>query len=174
MYLFFGDERKIKQKFSLLVFSIDKTKALEIELLIKNYRQKCGLPENYEFHFYRDSSVIKNGFGQFIFKCLVNTNLICKIYYTHIDFKSEPFSHIQAFSNIAHLISRDYSNLKVRFIFDKLGGDKTETIFKTEINRLCVLHNINAYKPTTFNNSKKSDFIQIADYLVALKDKGLI
>ena len=83
-------------------------------------------------------------------------------------------TEIQAFRNVAPLISCYLKSQKARFIFDKLGGEKTEALFKTEINRLCSLYDINTSKPVTFNNSKKSDFIQIADYLIALKDKELI
>jgi len=169
MYYFFGDERKNYAYLMIVLFSTNKNNLSLISQKIKDFKHTLNLPQNYEFHYYRDSSHINRNFVNFILQLKIEY-----IFYTHVDFLNEPESHILAFKQLLSQISNKIGSEKVRLVFDKLGGKKTESLLKTEINRLCRTYNINQSDSIKFVDSKESDFIQIADYLAAMIDKKLI
>jgi hypothetical protein len=176
MYLFFGDERKniSTEIFSMLLYSIKQDQLPLVSRLIKHFKYQNNLHKGFEFHFYYNDRVLKKKFIEFIVFELIETEIIEKIYYTQVSLFPEPSSHILALNELVKLIITDLPDAKVTFVIDKLGGKVTETEVKTQFGRICRHHNIKLKKTLICEDSKKSDFIQIADYLVALKDKGLI
>jgi hypothetical protein len=169
MYLFFGDERKNKNEFSLVLFGVKSDDLAVITDKIKEFKVSHNLSNAYEFHFYEDSNQLNQNFVDFI----KNLN-ISHIYKTKNELMSEPTSHIIALNTLIPQIAHDIQAVSVRFVLDKLGGKKTEAILKTEINRLCRKYSLKQNRNVKFVDSKNSSFIQIADYLVAMMDKGLL
>ena len=169
MYLFFGDERKTKDLFSMILFGLKEVEQVEFSKKILSFKAQNNLPQNYEFHYKNDSRSTNQNLIDFI-KDLG----IFPIYYTIVEKCSEPTSHIIALNNLIPQIANDFQDVSIRFVLDKLGGKKTEAILKTEINRLCRQHSLKQSRNVKFVDSKNSSFIQIADYLVAMKDKGLL
>ena len=157
----------------MVLYKVAESDFAKISSLLKLFRLKHALPDNFEFHHYSNSKYINNLFTDFIKHKLVEKNLIVEVFYVQIDFESEPISHILAFKKLLLDISKSYSNLEVKIVFDKLGGGEAESIIRTAVGRLCRENRIKLKKPLAFVDSKKSDFIQIADYLVAIVDKGL-
>jgi hypothetical protein len=129
MYLFFGDERKSNGCFSLVLFKIEDYNTFRISQLCKELRLKYNLPQSYEFHYHKDSRTIKKIFTNFI-----QTLPIEAVFYTKIHVLNEPQSHICAFKELIPVIAKNINDSKAKFIFDKLGGPKTETILRTEFS----------------------------------------
>jgi hypothetical protein len=169
MYLFFGDERKSKNSFSLILYGVKSEDLVIITDKIREFKVLHNLSYTYEFHFYQDSNQLNQDFISFI-----KSLNISHIYKTKNELLSEPTSHIIALNHLIPQIATDFQSDNIRFIFDKLGGKKTEAILKTEINRICRQHSLKQSRNVKFVDSKNSSFIQIADYLVAVIDKGLI
>lgn len=176
MYLFFGDERKniSAESFSMLFYRVKQDKLSLISKLISDFKIQNNLPASFEFHHYYNDRVLNRAFTEFIKTELLETGVIEKIYFVKVLLLSEPSSHILALKELVKLILPDLPNTKVTFVIDKLGGKLAETEVKTQLGRICRHHNIKLKKTLVCEDSKKSDFIQIADYLVALKDKELI
>ena len=169
MYLFFGDERKTKDSFSMVLFGIKDSEQIEFNKKLLIFKMQNNLPQNYEFHYKNDSRNTNQNLIN-----LIKDLEISPIYYTKVKLLNEPTSHIIALNQIIPQIANDFQDISVRFVFDKLGGKKTEAILKTEINRLCRQHSLKQSRNVKFADSKNSSFIQIADYLVAMIDKGLL
>jgi hypothetical protein len=169
MHLFFGDERKTRDSFSLALYGVKETDLAAIADKITLFKLEHNLPNSYEFHFYDDSRHLNQNFISLI----QEFNLVAK-YFSKTELLSEPYSHISCFNDLIPQIAADFCGAEVRFVFDKLGGKKTEMILKTEINRLCRRNHLKQNRNVKFVDSKHSSFIQIADYLVAMKDRGEI
>jgi len=176
MYLFFGDERKniSTETFYMLFYRVHQDKLSLISKLISDFKIQNNLPASFEFHHYYNDRVLNKTFTEFIKTKLLETDIIDNMYFVKVLLLPEPSSHILALKELIKLILPDLLDTKVTFVIDKLGGKLAETEVKTQFGRICRHHNIKLKKTLVCEDSKKSDFIQIADYLVALKDKGLI
>lgn len=153
----------------MVLFGLRETEQMEFTKQLFSFKAQNNLPQNYEFHYKNDSRNTNQNLIDFI-KDLD----IYPIYYTKVELLSEPTSHIIALNRLIPQIAHDIQAASVRFVLDKLGGKKTEVILKTEINRLCRQFSLKQSRNVKFVDSKNSSFIQIADYLVAMMDKGLL
>lgn len=174
MKIFFGDERKSDNVFSLVLYSVSQGNVPKIDEFLASFRLKYNLPLYYEFRNKDDSEYINNLFRSYIKENLVNTQLIEKIYFQQVSYIREPDNHIKALNLIIPETAKDLRGENARFIFDKLGGVKTETKLRTELSRLCRMYKINCNKPLKFASSHNTAQIMVADYLVAMKDKKII
>ena len=169
MYTFFGDERKVGGFLSIVFYKIANSETSRISQAVKEFKEKHNLPQNFEFHYHSNSKEIRA-----LFIDLIKSFIIERVYHIKAISENRVVDYLWAFEKILTEIANDLSDKEIsRVFFDKLGGETTESFLRTGVSRFCRDKNIKLKKPLTFVDSKKSDFIQIADYLVAMMDKGL-
>jgi len=176
MPVFFGDERKYntKEKLSMLLYRVHDDNMALISSLVKDFKKQNNLSLKLELHFYDNTRIVNKLFSDFIIEKLLLTAMIEKIYHVQVPLLPEPASHILALQEMIIGVAIDLDGLPAQFVIDKLGGKNSETEIKTQFGRLCRHHNIKLKKTLVCEDSSKSEFIQIADYLVAMKDKNII
>ena len=169
MLYFYGDERKVNGILSVLFYSVLKENLVIITDSMRSFRLENNLKSNFEFHYYDNTRDINMRFADFIKTLPIEFQISVET-----TFNSEPASHIIAFDRVTTLLATTDVKNEVKFFFDKLGGPKTEGLLRTEFGRFCRHKSIRLKKPIQFIDSRKSDFIQIADYLVAMNNQSKI
>jgi hypothetical protein len=166
MLYLYGDERKTDGFLSVIFYAVSKESLSQITRIMSEFRFSNNLSPNFEFHYYDNTKHTNKLFSDFVLTLPIEF-----ILHTEVPFHSEPASHILAFQYVVSDLVQQNANSEFRCFFDKLGGPKTETILRTEFGRFCRHAHVKIRKPLQFLDSKNSDFIQIADYLVAMKGK---
>ena len=162
MLYFYGDE-------SVLFYGVLRENLVFIDESIKQFRLQNSLKNEFEFHYYDNTRNANKQFSDFILGLPIKFQIL-----TSVTFDSGTASHIASFDEITTILTRNTFRRDIKCFFDKLGGPKIESILRTEFGRFCRHKSIKLKKPIQFIDSRKSDFIQIADYLVAMNNQSKI
>lgn len=125
----------------------------EAEKIIKEKRKNLNLKSDYEFHYSRNSTLVKKEFSKVV------KNIECKSYIVKIKktTNKKDASYKVLAQKLFKKLEKDYSNLKV-FMDENPALLKELKLASKEFSIKCTIRQV---------KSKNNDMIQIADYIVS-------